>query len=102
MGIGVLVRDIRIEVCSDPTELFCGDVVHLFSPLNDVVTLAHFRVQVSGTLVPVSTDFGFGILNAYDFNMLRDLGSETAVIVTSAAVYEYRSRFVSNIVLLKN
>jgi hypothetical protein len=60
-------------------------------------------MQVSGTLVPVSTDFGFGILNAYEFNMLRDLGSETAVLVTTkAAVYEYRSRFVSNIVLLQN
>jgi hypothetical protein len=52
--------------------------------------------------VPVSTDFGFGILKAYEFNMLRDLGSETAVLVTKAAVYEYRSRFVSNIVLLQN
>jgi hypothetical protein len=31
--------------------------------------------------------------------VLRDLGSETAVLV---AVYEYRSRFVSNIVLLQN
>jgi hypothetical protein len=34
--------------------------------------------------------------------VLRDLGSETAVLVTKAAVYEYRSRFVSNIVLLQN
>jgi hypothetical protein len=33
---------------------------------------------------------------------LRDLRSETAVLVTKAAVYEYRSRFVSNIVLLQN
>jgi hypothetical protein len=33
--------------------------------------------------------------------MLRDLRSETAAFVTRPAVYEYRSRFVSNIMLLK-
>jgi hypothetical protein len=37
-----------------------------------------------------------------NYYMLRDLGSETAVLGTKAAVYEYRSRFVSNIVLLQN
>jgi hypothetical protein len=43
MGKRILVGNISVEVCSDLTKFFCGQVLRVFSPLNDVVCFSHPR-----------------------------------------------------------